>query len=91
MYRKCTVLHFTNYMNSRATRLAGIPADRGGILLSRVSWLTHVNTNSRVSRQSGIKGERKLLNMKYTGGGLPFKYIYIIGRAKVSGKKAVIL
>ena len=39
MYRKCTVLHFTIYINSRETRLAGILADRGGISLSRVSRL----------------------------------------------------
>ena len=61
MYGKCTVLHFTIYMNSRETRLAGIPADRGGISPSRVSRSTHVNTNSRVSRLSGTKGEYKFL------------------------------
>ena len=55
MYRKCTVLHFTIYMDSRETRLAGIPADRGGISLNRVSRFTHVNTNSRVSRLNGTK------------------------------------
>ena len=61
MYRKCTVLHFTIYMDSRETRLVGIPADRGGISLSRVSRSTHVNTNSRVSHLSGTKGEYKFL------------------------------
>ena len=61
MHRKCKVLHFTIYMDSRETHLAGIPADRGGISFSQVSRSTHVNTNSRVSRLSGTKGDHKFL------------------------------
>ena len=61
MYRECTVLHFTIYMDSRETRLAGIPADRSGIWLSRVSRSTHINTNNRVSRLSGTKGDHRFL------------------------------
>ena len=61
MYRKCTVLRFPIYMDSQETLQAGSPVDRGGISLSRVSRLTHVNTNSRVSCLSGIKEEHKFL------------------------------
>ena len=39
MYRKCTVLHFIIYMNSRETRLSEIPPLSAGIPARRVSRL----------------------------------------------------
>ena len=68
MDRKYTVLHFKIDMYRLKTRLAEIPTFRGRISLRRVSQLTHVNSNSRVSCLTGTKGEQKFLGDYTTAG-----------------------